>query len=276
MPLTRKWLVACVANAFLVAVIPTAFAQSPAVAACVEAHEAGQELRQQKRLLEARERLRSCAQSECPAVVVQQCAQWLEEIDKEIPTVVLVVQDASGVDRTDVDVRLDGVVLARGWAGTAREVNPGEHTVTVAARGEVATSAPFVAREGEKRRIVVVRTSGSRRAAASTQTAAEALQPSGSMRTVGLVVSGVGLAAVGVFAVLAVSAKRDFDELQRTCGPGCTEGEVEPARRKALVADIALGAGVLSLGVGGYLVIRGWPRGASSPNGVVVGAQGLF
>lgn len=262
--MTPRWLAALA----ICATASGAFAQPASPSACIDAHGAGQELRLQKRLIDARERFRFCAQAGCPDIAVRQCAQWLDEVEKQLPTIIVAVQDASGQDRTDVEVLLDGSALGAAWVGTAREVDPGPHTLTVTPPGGHASSLRFVAREAEKNRVVMIRVA----------------QPGGTptangdsvARTMGWIVTGVGVAALATFAALAISAKSDFDELDDECAPGCDPRDVDAGRRKAIFADIALGVGIAGVGVGGFLLVTSWDRGSSAGSGVSVAVGGRF
>ena len=54
------------------------------------------------------------------------------------------------------------------------------------------------------------------------------------------------------FAVLGTSAQSD---LKTTCAPFCTETDLAPIKRDFLIADIALAAGVASLGAAAYFYL---------------------
>ena len=67
--------------------------------ACVAASTDAQTLRQEDKLIEARDKLRICANDPCPAVVKSQCAGWLHdpEFARGDVTVAKHRKDRSGV-----------------------------------------------------------------------------------------------------------------------------------------------------------------------------------
>ena len=95
---------------------------------CVSAYEETQSLRKEGQLRKARERVLTCVQESCPAVVRKDCAQWLPEIEASIPTIVFEVRGPSGGETSDVRVFFDGQLLAERLDGKAIAVEPGEHT----------------------------------------------------------------------------------------------------------------------------------------------------
>jgi hypothetical protein len=74
------------------------------------------------------------------------------------------------------------------------------------------------------------------------------------------VVGGAGLLAVGSFAYFGLSGSNEASNLRQTCAPRCADASVADVKSKLLVADVSLGAGVVSLAVAGYLLFLA-PRG---------------
>src|SRR5271163_1557459 len=72
--------------------------------ACIAASEDAQQLKLDGKLTQARQRLFACARAECPAVVRQDCAQWIAQVNAELPTVVLGARDAEGRDLIEARV----------------------------------------------------------------------------------------------------------------------------------------------------------------------------
>jgi hypothetical protein len=58
---------------------------------------------------------------------------------------------------------------------------------------------------------------------------------------------GVGVAAMGVFGYFGVRGMLDADHLRSTCVPACSSSDVADVHTKLVVADVALGVGVVSL-----------------------------
>jgi hypothetical protein len=76
--------------------------------ACADAALKGQTLGRSHKLVAAREQLRVCAQSMCPTLVRTDCASWLADVEKALPTVVVTAKDEAGRDLYDVKVSANG------------------------------------------------------------------------------------------------------------------------------------------------------------------------
>jgi hypothetical protein len=103
-------------------------------------------------------------------------------------------------------------------------------------------------------------------------------EPAEGIPTLAIVFGAVGVAALGSFVYFAVDAKSDVDDLEDTCAPGCDQSDVDRASRKALIADISLGVGVVALAAAGWVVFVRPESDASSsqPRGGFVGVGGRF
>ena len=89
---------------------------------CAAAYETAQGARRDGKIRAARERALVCSQDACPGVIKKDCAQWLNEIESSIPTVVFEARDAAGVETTKVRVFFDGELLKEGLDGKAASV----------------------------------------------------------------------------------------------------------------------------------------------------------
>ena len=78
-----------------------------AVLECVKAAEDAQSQRSNHQLRAARLKFLLCAQQTCPAVVRNDCAGWLADVDKVMPSIVVQARDTRGVELTDVRVVVD-------------------------------------------------------------------------------------------------------------------------------------------------------------------------
>jgi hypothetical protein len=68
-----------------------------------------------------------------------------------------------------------------------------------------------------------------------------------------LVLGGVGVVALGTFAVLGLHARSRVSSLRDDCAPHCDPEERPSIERELLAADISLAIAVVSFGVGAYL-----------------------
>src|ERR1700733_10632931 len=124
---------------------------------CIAASEAGQDQKLRGSLRGAREQLLICARDVCPAIVRQDCTQWLTEIIAALPSVVVGARDWKGHDLVDVTVSVDGVVVASKLDGKPIAVDPGVHTFRYeSASGTEPVEEHMVIRQGERNRPLTV------------------------------------------------------------------------------------------------------------------------
>ena len=85
----------------------------------------------------------------------------------------------------------------------------------------------------------------------------------------GFVIGGLGLAAVGVGAVLGITALSKHGDLAGGCGTTktCAQDDVDSARTRMAVADVTVGVGLVATAIGAYLVLTR----PSSPVSVLAG-----
>jgi hypothetical protein len=234
----------------------------PGVEACLSASEKGQQLRDEGKLLAAREAFVTCAQASCPALLQRDCSGWLADAEARLPSVVLTAEDPAGHETAEVRVALDGVPRLARIDGRAVPLDPGEHVLRFERPGSPAIEEHVLLHEGEQRRKVAVRFTSSSPTAAA-RLAPEA-PPSRPTPAAVFMLGGVGLAGGAAFAALASVAKTDADELRATCAPSCQEADVDAVRIKLTAANAALGLGAAALGTAAILWLTR-PGQASSP-----------
>jgi hypothetical protein len=243
---------------------------------CVDANGAGQELRRIGKLSAAREQLSSCASASCPAIVRDDCARRLDELEKVQPTIAFQVKDASGADRSDVRVTMDGNLLTERLDGSALPVDMGEHVFRFEVAGQPPVTRTLILTEGEKsrRERVSLGTAASTKPASGTlpQTSPPsqdgstpptsdtdtAMSRDGARQTqkiLGLVAGGVGIASAGVGVAFGVIASSQWSSAQRECP---TRSECVPkamSTRNDAVASATVST--VSFIAGGILVATG-------------------
>jgi hypothetical protein len=239
---------------------------------CIEASERGQTSRASGRLRAARKDLLACQEPECPALIRQDCVKWTAEVAAAMPTVIFRVRDLEGHDVMDATVRAsDEVVVAR-IDGRGHELDPGAYDFEIAARGFVTAHERVVVEEGVRGRVVEVHLT--RASGASGASGTRAATPPTSDRTSHspttltwagtAVLGGLGLAAIGTFAVIGLGADADFRHDRDTCGSRCPQDQVDDLHRRYQIADIALAAGVVFV-AGSVLFYALGPRTTSTP-----------
>jgi serine/threonine-protein kinase len=248
---------------------------------CIDANARGQLLRHDGRLSAARTLLRACASASCPAMVRDDCARRLDELEKAQPSVVFEVKDGGGGDVIDVRVSMDGELLAEHLDGTPLLVEPGVHVFSFEVAGRPTVTEKLLVREGEAGRREHVSVAASPPAvlappapptARATQpppsTAAVAAAPArglGTQRTIGLGVGAAGVVGLGAGAVFGALASSAWGNAKTTCG-GSTSACVDPtngatyratALTEGTIATVGLVAGGGLLAAGAVLFFTG-------------------
>lgn len=234
---------------------------------CVKASDSAQKNKSGKRLRAAKKDLLVCVQDDCPAIVKKDCDAWLAEVEASLPTVVLSAKDAAGNDVFEVKVTIDGEPLTDKLDGSAIAIDPGPHTIHWEAPGLPAQDSKILVKEAEKNRTIVV-TLGAPAAPPPAPPAppppAPVAEKSGPPAAA-WIFGGLGVAGIAGFAYFGLSGRADVQHLKDTCAPFCDKSDENPAKRKLLVADIALGVGIVSLGLATYFFVSGASKSEPAP-----------
>src|SRR5262249_42485296 len=118
----------------------------------VSAYEKAQQLRGEAKLRAARDQLLVCSRPECPALVRQDCSQWMGEVQHALPSVVIAARDGTGHDVLAVRVSIDGVVVTETLDGKPIAVDPGPHKFKYETAGSAPIEEQVLVREGERNR----------------------------------------------------------------------------------------------------------------------------
>lgn len=213
------------------------------VRACIAASTDGQTLRQQGKLLAAREQMIACARDACPGVVRSHCARWLKEVETAIPSVVVRAEDATGADAIGAHLTIDG--HPQRLDGQPVRLDPGPHTVTVQsdAGAGARKEEHLLLLEGEASRRVIVRLP------ATAPVAGAGASPGRTIPLGAWILGGAGIVALGGATYFGLTAKSDLDGLQSPsgCSPHCSDARTQPGRTDALVFDVLLGVGATAV-----------------------------
>jgi len=237
----RRWL----ALAFVLATMlghERARADLDAKKACATTAEGAQQLRTEKKLRRARAQFIACAQESCPEAVRADCLQWLAEVDKSMPSVVIAVRNSSGADVRVKRVLADGEPLVDTLDGKAIAIDPGAHRFRAEREDGSFVELDVVVAEGEKSRAI-------------TLTMPDTVEKRASIPTASWILGGVSVVAFGSFAYFGLTGRAEASDRRTTCGPNCPQSDLDSIRRKLLIADISLGVGVVSFGVATVLVL---------------------
>jgi len=131
-------------------IAPVAKAEAPTVEECAALSEAGQELQTTHKLREARSKLVLCTSPSCPRPIRDDCARRVDQVEKDIPTIVFEITDGAGNDLTSVKITVDGALSDKG-PGDPISLDPGPHTFRFAVTGMQPVEKTFVLDEGVPR-----------------------------------------------------------------------------------------------------------------------------
>jgi hypothetical protein len=158
-----------VVSALFASLTVATVAQADDKQACNDAYRQAQVLRNDHKLVEAREQLRICAGGSCPGFIAKDCSDWLKADESKTPSVVLAAKSPAGADLFDVKVTMDGAPLSSKLDGLAIDIDPGPHTFAFDAP-EGHAEQKIVVAEGAKAQRVAVTFGGAGGAAVVTTT----------------------------------------------------------------------------------------------------------
>jgi hypothetical protein len=127
-----------------------------APAACVVAWRNADKLAKVGQLRSAKTSMLKCAHHTCGTVLHKECSRRVAELENDTPTIVPVVKDEDGNAVSDVDVVMDGEVVASGIDGRAVMVDPGTHEFTFQRGNRVLASYRTTILQGQRNRTVEV------------------------------------------------------------------------------------------------------------------------
>ena len=252
----------------------------PDKAACLDASSQAQNLRDTHKLIEAREKLRICAQQVCPGIVQKDCLAWLDQVEQSVPTVVISAKDGTGKDLFDVKVTADGQPLTTKLQGDAIPLTPGVRALHFEIADGTSVDQQVLVKEGVKNQSIAVVIG---KATPAPGTAAPGAAPgaggpvdvppdSGGQgggipwRTVGWISGGVGVVGVGLGAVFGFMAMSDKSSAHCDSSNACDSGPLSSANSAATVSTVGFVVGGVFLAGGAALILFG-PKGESAAAG---------
>ena len=225
---------------------------APSKEQCLDAHEKGQLLERDGKLLESRDRYRTCAHKACPALVTKDCTARLAEIEPKIASVR--VDSSATVGAT---VTLDGEPLPPAGADGTIELAPGEHVFRVSTAGGESSEKTITLEAGQKNVDVVLEAP---KPAPAPEPEPEPVpapeEPGREIAPAVWVLGGVAVVGLVGFVAFAAAGKSKQSELD-TCKPGCNQSDVDSMRQRYLFADISLGVAAVAAGAAAYIYFTG-------------------
>lgn len=261
-----------------------AFAAEPTKQQCVLANETGQDLRRTGKLAEAIERFELCASAACPSVLSDDCTLRLNDARKAMPTIVLVARDAASKQVVPAEVTIDGGRNETTGEASRFSLDPGDHTFVFKMSGYVAASKSVHLNEKQNANVEV----DLEKETVARPPPPPGIEPASSLsqaspapidenrgsgqRTLGYVLGGAGIVALGLGTYFGLSASSTYDDAVKSCGPfvnggrdcngtGLTQGS--KADDQALVSTISFAAGA-ALITGAIVLLLTAPRHTSS------------
>jgi hypothetical protein len=273
--------------AVLIAWLPPAYS---APKACVVAWRNADTLAKDGQLRAAKTQMLKCAHYTCGGALSKECSRRVVEIEADTPTIVPVVKNDSGEAITDLQLAMDGEVLATKIDGRAIMVDPGTHEFTFQTDKNVYGSYKAVILQGQRNRPIEVtlraedrRPLVKRRDMPGSLTAAamrqermrqeqemsdrpevnfvpdEGEEPQGRRFTSGT----LGLAGVGVLGLAGYSlgnyTGNKENKALNDCSPNCSVDSVNRVQNFYNVAKISLGVGIAALAGATYLYLTSAP-----------------
>jgi hypothetical protein len=266
-----RWLGRIVSGVALVALGARPTAAAEPVEQCINGFESAQVERDQGRLNRARELLTLCAQEVCPAVIRQDCREWLFDIEQRIPSVVLRARTADGPDLAEVRVYADGELLTDRLDGRPLRLDPGARRLLWEYPGYESVVTDIIVREGEKNRFVSATFSKRDSAGGADTEGPRDTGVVGAIPSAAWVAGGVGAVGLGTFIVLGLSVESREGDMQSSCAPNCSADRVHKLERDALLANVAFGVGMVGLAVATWITLS--PGEPSPPAAASVDIQ---
>src|SRR5688572_9713807 len=267
-----------------VAADPTPDTSTAAVERCVEDHDSARVFMLKEKWLEARERMARCQEAACPLAIRSDCAAWLEEVARVLPTLLVVVErDDDG--RAPVELEIDGKKVAVPNPPAPLEMLPGTHRLRVSLARYPSVEEVVVLDKGQKNRVVRARFVRERRE--TTPAPFVIPRPPDRSRPVPVAtyaLAGGAVAALATSGVFLASALASKDEALDTCAPECPTDDRESIDTRLLVADIFGAAGVILGGFAVYTFVTRptvehaavVPKLEVSRSGPTLGVEGRF
>lgn len=199
---------ALVASLFVASV---AHAQGTPIEKCTGNFEEAQLKEKRGKLIEAEQLFAACADTKCPAMIRADCSSKRDEMLRRIPTITVVVRDASGNDLQSY-VEVDGKPMKD--RVHAQPIDPGEHIVNYRAEGKKPATQRITVVEGEKARVISISAKEDKHADPNVpepQTTTQPVQESHSV-VAPIIVGSIGVLALVAAVGLQVVANSEDDK----------------------------------------------------------------
>ncbi len=213
-----------------------------------------------------------------------------EQIAELEPTLSYLTVSVNPDSRVEgLEVRIDGASLGAGAWGTAIPTNPGKHKVEASAPGSKPWSAEVELGASQDKQAVAIPLL---HAEARSEEAPPPAQPpatpaatttepvgvdtgvgSGGQSTLGYVIGGAGIVALGVGSYFGAKALSSWSDRNDHCPDAGCDGQAvtygDDASKYGYIADVGIGVGLVGVGVGTYLLLTA-PSSENAQGGIRV------
>lgn len=251
---------------------------------CVAQHDSARQLRLGEQWLEARAAMHACADERCPLAIVADCRDWLDELNRIMPTLLLVIEQSDpSRDWSTLRVELDGKIILLPDPPAPIEMLPGLHTLRVEVRGHSPIERTITLQKSEKNHLEQIHFAEPRPMLLTAPRTASPLARPVPLST--YLLSAGALAAFVGSAGLLVSALHERADAWSNCAPNCTPDVRRSIERRLVLADVSGGVGITLAGMALYTFLTRpvvgttgalVPALALGPNGGTLSWQGRF
>jgi len=218
---------------------------------CVAAFNVADASEKAGHLAEARQQWLKCARAVCGSFLKQECTSRYTQLEADIPSVVPVFTDESGAPRVDVQVQIDGEVVASQLDGRAVQVDPGLHEFTFSVEGNVISKQKLMIAQGQRNRQIVASLRPARKHA---EPVAKSGDGDDEKREDKAVVRPIR--TIKMEQRLAAKEESKKEEDAGDAAPTLTRTE-EPAAPSHTLSYVLGGAGLASIGAGALMIYWG-------------------
>jgi len=217
--------------------------------ACINASEAAQKLRDDHKLIRAREQFLMCAKEACPGAIKADCADQVEKLRTKIPSIVVRAKDSKGSDLIEATVSIDGTLAAQKIDGMPIALDPGVHALKLETSGAAPVEKQIVVVESEQNRVLDISVGvAGPTTAQTTEPPPETTTKKRGFPIAATVVAGVAVVGFGLWATFGIMTISDFNSAKKSCGPpdnpGCPPSTIDSIHTKGIVADVSMTVGI--------------------------------
>ena len=228
---------------------------------CSSAYARGQEERLAGRLFSARSAFKTCTDATCSAAVSADCRRWVTEVEADLPTVRLRVQDTHGAALEALSVSSDGVNIPQAELSQPVILEAGPHLLRFEAPGYQPLELEKALRPADRELAVNV-VLHSLNEVVPAAPATPSAGASSAIPAWAIVFASAGVAALGTSVYFGLSARNQNEDLKASCAPVCTQSQADSVHSKALISDIALLTSAAAFGAAAWVYLS---RGPSQP-----------